>query len=44
MDHRGTESRPTPVSRHEAIPQNSDKNSNNVRNGKPNNTTKAGNI
>ncbi|KAL3571165.1 hypothetical protein D5086_028414 [Populus alba] len=41
MDHRGTESRPTPVSRHEAIPQNSDKNSNNVRNGKPNNTTKA---
>lgn len=44
MDHRGTESRPTPVSRHEAIPSNSDKNSNNVRNGKPNNTTKAGNI
>ncbi|KAG6746074.1 hypothetical protein POTOM_050587 [Populus tomentosa] len=41
MDHRGTESRPTPVSRHGAIPQNSDKNSNNVRNGKPNNTTKA---
>ncbi|KAI5562772.1 hypothetical protein BDE02_15G072600 [Populus trichocarpa] len=41
MDHRGTENRPTPVSRHEAIPQNSDKNSNNVRNGKPNNTTKA---
>ncbi|KAJ6875617.1 hypothetical protein NC652_035105 [Populus alba x Populus x berolinensis] len=41
MDHRGTESRPTPVSRHEAITQNSDKNSNNVRNGKPNNTIKA---
>ncbi|KAF9667925.1 hypothetical protein SADUNF_Sadunf15G0073800 [Salix dunnii] len=41
MDQRGKESKPASVPRHEAIPQKSDKNSNNVRDGNPDNTTKA---